>query len=207
MSEDFDASHQLVSALADGELRGDEFSQALELLGHSDQALASWRAYHVVGDALRGADIAVTHREQAFVLRLRSQLDGAAIARVRAGGGEHLLPPVADGAFTSSPLAANDPARRWKWLAAAASVAAVSAIGWALLGVASQAPVSAQLATPQATQAKAPADADSGVMLRDARLDELMAAHKQFGGTSALQMPSGFLRNATFDGPAPRDAR
>ncbi len=39
------------------------------------------------------------------------------------------------------------------------------------------------------------------VMLRDARLDELMAAHKQFGGTSALQKPAGFLRNATFDGP------
>jgi sigma-E factor negative regulatory protein RseA len=28
---------------------------------------------------------------------------------------------------------------------------------------------------------------------------EMMAAHKQFGGTSALQMPSGFLRNATFE--------
>jgi len=37
------------------------------------------------------------------------------------------------------------------------------------------------------------------VMLRDPRLDALLAAHRQFGGTSALQMPSGFLRNATFD--------
>ena len=40
------------------------------------------------------------------------------------------------------------------------------------------------------------------VMIRDPRIDELMAAHKQFGGTSALQMPAGFLRNATFEGPA-----
>ena len=39
-------------------------------------------------------------------------------------------------------------------------------------------------------------------MLRDARLDELLAAHKQFGGISALQMPAGFLRNATFENPA-----
>ena len=38
------------------------------------------------------------------------------------------------------------------------------------------------------------------VMIRDPRLDELLAAHKQFGGTSALQMPAGFLRNATFEG-------
>ena len=38
------------------------------------------------------------------------------------------------------------------------------------------------------------------VMLRDARLDLLLEAHRQAGGAS--QMPSGFLRNATFDGPA-----
>jgi sigma-E factor negative regulatory protein RseA len=37
-------------------------------------------------------------------------------------------------------------------------------------------------------------------MIRDPRLDELLAAHKQAGGATALQMPSGFLRNATFDG-------
>ena len=47
------------------------------------------------------------------------------------------------------------------------------------------------------------ADADTGsqVMIRDPRLDELLAAHKQFGSTSALQMPAGFLRNATFESP------
>ena len=38
-------------------------------------------------------------------------------------------------------------------------------------------------------------------MVRDARLEELLAAHKQFGATSALQEPSGFLRNATFEMP------
>jgi sigma-E factor negative regulatory protein RseA len=40
-------------------------------------------------------------------------------------------------------------------------------------------------------------------MIRDPRLDELLAAHKQFGGASALQQPAGFLRNATFQ-PAGR---
>jgi sigma-E factor negative regulatory protein RseA len=33
-------------------------------------------------------------------------------------------------------------------------------------------------------------------------LDQLLAAHQQFGGTSALQMPAGFVRNATFERPA-----
>ena len=40
------------------------------------------------------------------------------------------------------------------------------------------------------------------VMIRDPRLDELLAAHRQTGGTTALQMPAGFLRNATFEAPA-----
>jgi sigma-E factor negative regulatory protein RseA len=41
---------------------------------------------------------------------------------------------------------------------------------------------------------------EAQVMLRDARLDELLAAHKQAGSSSALQMPvpAGLLRSATF---------
>jgi sigma-E factor negative regulatory protein RseA len=39
------------------------------------------------------------------------------------------------------------------------------------------------------------------VMLRDPELDALMAAHQQMGGHSAWQMPSGFLRNATYERP------
>jgi sigma-E factor negative regulatory protein RseA len=39
-------------------------------------------------------------------------------------------------------------------------------------------------------------------MIRDARLDQLLAAHRQFGSATALQTSGGFLRNATFEGPA-----
>ena len=42
----------------------------------------------------------------------------------------------------------------------------------------------------------------TGVMIRDARLDGYLAAHKQFGGSSALGLPSGFLRSATHQGAA-----
>jgi sigma-E factor negative regulatory protein RseA len=45
------------------------------------------------------------------------------------------------------------------------------------------------------------ADGGSAVLIRDPRLDAFLAAHEQFGGTSALQMPAGFFRNATFEGP------
>ena len=40
-----------------------------------------------------------------------------------------------------------------------------------------------------------------GVVLRDPQLEALLSAHRQFGGASALQMPAGFLRNATYDAP------
>jgi sigma-E factor negative regulatory protein RseA len=49
--------------------------------------------------------------------------------------------------------------------------------------------------SPGLTTALTPA----GVMVRDSRIDQLLAEHQQFGGTSALQMPTGFLRNATFE--------
>jgi len=39
----------------------------------------------------------------------------------------------------------------------------------------------------------------NGKLIRDARLDRYLAAHKQFAGTSALGVPSGFLRSATVD--------
>ena len=35
------------------------------------------------------------------------------------------------------------------------------------------------------------------IMIRDARLDELLATHRQ-GGTNALPMPAGFLRSTPF---------
>ena len=207
MPEDDDADRELVSALADGELRAEELSRAMELLGQSDQALASWRSYHVTSDALRGADMAITGREQAFVARLRVQLEGAAITRGQTGAEVQGLPGWIDVSRQAAGRAANDPARRWKWLAAAASIVAVAAIGWQLVGLDDSAAPSAQLSQMGGTDMKATVDAASAVMLRDPRLDELMAAHKQFGGTSALQMPSGFLRNATFDGPSRRDRR
>lgn len=40
----------------------------------------------------------------------------------------------------------------------------------------------------------------NGALIRDARLDRYLAAHKQFAGTSALGVPSGFLRSATVSG-------
>jgi sigma-E factor negative regulatory protein RseA len=59
-----------------------------------------------------------------------------------------------------------------------------------------------QLAAAPGVQQAAVAEAAAAPMTRDQRLDKLLAAHRQFGGATALQTSSGFLRSATFEGPA-----
>jgi sigma-E factor negative regulatory protein RseA len=39
-------------------------------------------------------------------------------------------------------------------------------------------------------------------IIRDAQLERYLEAHKQFAGTSALGVPSAFLRSATVDSSA-----
>jgi sigma-E factor negative regulatory protein RseA len=97
-------------------------------------------------------------------------------------------------------LAANDANFRWKLLAGFASLAAMAAIGWTVSGAMAGKAEEAQLAASQ--RGTVLAGTERGVLIRDPRLDELLAAHRQLGGASALQMPAGFLRNATFEGPA-----
>ena len=107
-------------------------------------------------------------------------------------------------ASPASPSAANDAVFRWKIVAGVAAFAAVSSLVWSLIGgsmgsdtagqlaAVTQPPVTAQPATVLAS------DGNGSVMIRDPRLDAMLAAHKQFGGASALQQPAGFLRSATF---------
>ena len=46
-----------------------------------------------------------------------------------------------------------------------------------------------------------------GKLIRDARLDRYLAAHQRFAGTSALGVPSAFLRSATAVEPAAASGR
>jgi sigma-E factor negative regulatory protein RseA len=80
-------------------------------------------------------------------------------------------------------------------------VAAVTAVGWNVWssgnGVAGPQLAAATTGTPATLTA-----ASATPMIRDSRLDQLLAAHRQLGGATALGNTSGFLRNATFEGPA-----
>ena len=195
---------ELVSALADGELAGDDFRRALAFLGSSDDAMNAWQAYHVAGDVLRCADMAVSAGGLAFAARVRARLDGAQFADALA---PRVAQPVVAALSLPARAASNDPTTRWKALAGVACMVALASLAWHI-GPDADSSAAAHLAvgppSVAASSTATTATAETGVMVRDARLDELMAAHKQLGGSTALQAPSGFLRNATFEGQARR---
>ncbi len=210
-----------VSALADGQLQGEAFARAIESVCAEDDSRDAWHAYHVVGDVLRSSAHARCTDTSAFLARLQQRLAQEPVV---------IAPSVTVAPLAAVPVAmpvrqraeaANEPVFRWKLVAGAASLMAVAAISWTLVGNGAAVPSGgAQLAVVQPSVANSvlaaggSALAGNGaltpsrvlvgngnpqVMLRDPRLDQLLEAHQQAGGAS--QMPSGFLRNATFEGP------
>ena len=201
MNENLKNREQL-SALMDGQLQNDEWVQALQS-AELEEGRITWHAYHVVGDVLRSADLAYGTSGSAFLERFQQRL---ALESVPAGTLQEAPVPLVAPIQMQLPQAANASVFRWKMLAGCASLAVVASLGWnSWEKLQPGTPPGTQLAI--ATPAAAPSAPESvssspPLMIRDPRLDELLAAHKQFGGTTALQMPAGFLRNATFEAPA-----
>lgn len=196
---------ELLSALADGQLGGQELVAALKACAHDESALGCWNTYHVIGDVLRSpatlpASTAVD-AELAFLGRFNKRLAQEASlmpAPVLVEALAETAPkPAADLIHHRGP-ASNDGNFRWRLVAGVASLAAVSAIAWNAAGLLAPASLRqlAQSSFPQIL-----VSSPQGPIVRDARLEELLAAHKQFGATSAFQESSGFLRNATFEMP------
>jgi anti sigma-E protein, rseA len=196
-------SRQTLCDLMDGRLQGQPLHQAISQACASDSsgdaARADWHAWHVAGDVLRSADLAACRHGAAFTACVMQRI------------GQEAQPPIAATARPPAQPAAND--SRWKLAAGLASFAAAAAIGWNFWSLSGSA-ASPQLAqttpaTQTASQFAVPAPAayavgtPQGAMLRDSRLDEFLAAHRQAAGASALGQTQGFLRNATFvDGSA-----
>lgn len=205
-----------LSALADGALEGAELAQALNA-ARDEEALATWATYHLIGDVMRSTDLA-RPGDSDLLRKLRVQLAQEPVRPVRAVSevqipvvGPSTLPAPSGAVALPEREAANAAVWRWRMVAGLASVAALALGSWTLLGgVGGAEPVlgggavmasgtPAQPATPVASVAPRPAGT-SPQMLRDPRLDELVAAQKQLGNPPVtLQMPADFLRNATFE--------
>lgn len=208
MKQETMSDHDVVSALADGQLRGDDFVHAVDLLASSVEHRSTWHVYHAVGDVMRTGACQSIGKDSEFLQRLRVNL---AHERLPIENGEVLSFGLSEQLVqlpANAVLASNDSSFRWKAWGGVFSVIAVSALAWQMFS---------GLETPrglaQVTPATVPSQAlvqneprelvaveDQATMIRDPRLDALLAAHQQLGGTSAFQNPTGFVRSATFTG-------
>jgi sigma-E factor negative regulatory protein RseA len=196
--------------LVDGQLQGEEFAQAADWAARDVEGQLTWQAYHAVGEVLRTGDSMACGRDAAFLARLKIRLQQEPLHPRQADDIKLIAIELMDVKAVSQIRlrndAANDAAYRWKRLAGFASVLAVVAVGFLASGT-----WDGQRGAPQLAQVPAVAVQSNpvasallgdtpSVMIRDAELDALLAAHRQFGGTSAFQVTTGFLRNATFEG-------
>ncbi|MEO8806508.1 MAG: RseA family anti-sigma factor [Burkholderiaceae bacterium] len=207
-SADRAARLEQLSALADGELGESAAAQACAAWRGDADTRTSWHAFHLIGDVLRSEDLAAhPARDAGFLAALRLRLEAEPVV-LAPQPLEQLVPPSAQ------TLAVAHGARtvRRPWMAA--SVVAAGFVAVAGVVVLTRAPATspagatlAQAAGVQALNASAPMAASvdpqvlvaNGKLIRDVRLDRYLAAHKQFAGSSALGVPSGFLRSATVD--------
>ena len=189
-----------VSALMDGELQGSAQQASVETLLKDARAQEAWHRYHLIGDILRSDELAAGARDLQFLTKLESRLSQETMAaRVEMPERVAVLPP--DGKHHTS---ANSDRFRWRMAAGGALTLALAVMAVFVLE-----PNMGRADIPMAVAPQIVPDTQADVaaisvapdgMIRDPRLDQLLSAHQQLGGHSALQMPSGFLRNATYDG-------
>ena len=214
-SEDEARSLQSLSALADGELDTAGTMLACAQWRGDAAARTSWHVYHLIGDVMRSEELASdARRDVAFVRKVRERLTAEPA----------VLAPQPVEAYVPAPTGRRSSRNpRWSWMAPAAVAASFMAVASVLLVTRGTEPVGgstpglarslsdsvAAVAPVQAERSLSAAEALSdpqtlvgdGKLVRDARLERYVAAHKQFGGSSALGAPSGFLRAATAQTP------
>ena len=198
-------SRERLSALADGETGGSASAAACASWHAEEEARRDWHAWQLIGDVLRSDELASSAaRDAGFLAGVRARLAVEPVVLAP-------MPLVAD-----VPAAARQPVR-WRVPAAMAAgfvlvvgtfvvvrpdqsaqpgpVAVALADGTARAGATAPL-VAAGLREPVTAVGASMVDPK---LIRDARLDRYLAAHKQFAGSTALGVPSAFLRGATVE--------
>ncbi|MBS7808944.1 RseA family anti-sigma factor [Variovorax sp. PCZ-1] len=191
VSEPMSQQEQL-SALHDGQLDAAQAAALVKASLNDESIMQQWRSMSVISQVLR--------EQQGYAVTQ------PALSKIEV---PQTLQPQQE--------AANDGVFRWKMVAGFAALAAVGSLVWGLLGAVGEKagmPQGAVMANQQVAPAVSPASqglitvgsqiaGQEVTMIRDPRLDELLAAHKQFGGVSALQQPAGSLRSVSLAAQRP----
>lgn len=160
---------QDISALMDGELFDDEAEALLLDLKGSEESHADWHVYHLIGDALRQPDHVNTNIAASMHERLREE------------------PTIL------APRARSKQNARWFALSAAASVMALTVVGWMSAQVHSdQADVQ-----PLAVQQNAVRDADAirpASYNADRNVNDYLMAHQEFSPSQDMQGSAAYIR-------------
>ncbi len=203
-----DSARERLSALADGELDSAGAAASCGTWARNEEIRVDWHAWHLIGDVLRSDDLAADPaRDRRFCVGVRMRLEKEPV----------VLAPAAAPAAVEERFAGNGHRRAWR-AAGAVAAGVVLVVGTFAVVRPGDAPVSPRLALgdgPASVAASAVAAAPvaaaqvqpavivaDGRLIRDAQLDRYLEAHKQFAGTSALGVPSAFLRSATVDSAA-----
>lgn len=196
--EPTDSRGQCLSELMDGQLEATAADQAFSDWRDDPAARERWHTYHLIGDVLRSQELARAPACDAqFMQTLRGRLAGEPV-------------PLAPSAASKS-VERRNPQRRWL-MAPVAAVAGFVAVAGALVitrlatptdeavGAASIAQVSATPSRPLSLapvqpQAQPEVMVASGQLIRDARLDRYLAAHRQVSYGAAAVVPGALVRS------------
>jgi sigma-E factor negative regulatory protein RseA len=213
-AKDNAAAREHLSAMADGELDDAVVGRACAAWHADASHRATWHAYHLIGDVMRSDDLASdAGRDAAFLGALRTRLATEPVV-------------LAPEPLPATQAAAASHRSTWSWRVPTAVAAGFVAVAGVLVVTQGAGSLSGAPATPVLAQAQSQslvpvavaqrvaepgavalpgASAEpavlivNGQLIRDVQLDRYLSAHKQFAGSSALGVPSAFLRSATAD--------
>jgi sigma-E factor negative regulatory protein RseA len=161
--------NEQISRLMDGEIDASELDAVCAML-KGDAAMATWTCYHTIGDAMRG-ETAVTRGVGAVVARQLAQEPTVVAPRLRVA-----------------------PARGSWAFALAATVAAVTVVGWTAYSVID--------ATPAGLAKAGEAGAMRAAQVRPVTVPpDYLLAHQEYAPANALQGVGPYLRDVAASMP------
>jgi len=167
-----------ISALMDGELDEKSAAEMIDWVGRDGDALRVWRAYHLISDAMRDGCLLSDGFAARVAARLSAEPALLAPARLQA-----------------------EP-RKWLVLSAAASVAAVSLVGWLAFAPqrdagspqpqVAQAPAGAPVMRPVVVDRKQPV-----IVPLPSGTNDYLLAHQGFSPRASLQGMAPYVRTVS----------